>query len=596
MRTILVLLLVLAISDTSVATDQKLVILHTNDLHSKLMGFAPESEYSPLTINDDNTRGGFARIASIISEQKEQHPENTLVLDAGDFTMGSLFHTLEEQTGFQLQLMHQMGYDALTLGNHEFDYGPASLANMILNASKNGEIPELLLANLEFSKKSPGDDKLDSLYQQGLIKGHIMVEKRGMKIGIIGLMGNNAMEVAPAARPAVLTNPVKATKNALKALRQQGVDMVICLSHGGIYGSEKKGWAGDDAELARKVKGLDIIISGHTHTYLEKPALVNGTYIVQTGSYGKNVGKLEIFFNGSGITKVNGIIIPVDDQIKGDAKIQALVDKQKKLITEGILEQLGLSYEKPVFESSAPLAVYEYKTVESSPLGQLLADANRYYINQHDQVDIAFVAAGMVRDKIYKGTHTAADIFRISSLGNGKDNIPGYPLAKVYLTGREIKNVIELILMTYPPNPGAYCYYSNLSFYFHPGNGFLKKIDTIRFGNHRDGYEPFDIDKKSDQLYSIAASSYLLEFFGQIKKKTFGLVKIVPKDANGRPLENFESAIIDFDQEKEGIQEGKEWIALVEYARSFEDMDGNGIPDVPGYYLDFTPTIKVVKE
>ena len=106
---------------------KKIVILHTNDLHSHITGCAPESDYTPLIVNDDNTRGGFARIASIFKEEKGGEGEITLILDGGDFLMGTLFQGVELTTGFQLPLMKKMGYDVVAIGNHEFDWGPDKL-------------------------------------------------------------------------------------------------------------------------------------------------------------------------------------------------------------------------------------------------------------------------------------------------------------------------------------------------------------------------------------------------------------------------------------------------------------------------------------
>src|SRR5450759_205046 len=139
-------------------SEKKITILHTNDLHSRLTGYAPESAYSPLTVNDDNTIGGFARIAAIIKAEKENNTGTTLVIDAGDFLMGTLFHSLEVKTGFQLRLMKSMGYDIACLGNHEFDFGPEKLATIISSSVKNGEIPALLLGNAVFDKKDIKDD------------------------------------------------------------------------------------------------------------------------------------------------------------------------------------------------------------------------------------------------------------------------------------------------------------------------------------------------------------------------------------------------------------------------------------------------------
>ncbi len=122
---------------------KRITILHTNDIHSRLIGYAPESSYTPLTVNDDNTIGGFARIATIIKNEKQNNEGTTLVVDAGDFLMGTLFAGLEPETGFQLRLMKTLGYDAVAFGNHEFDYGPGKLAEIVNAAATKGEIPQV---------------------------------------------------------------------------------------------------------------------------------------------------------------------------------------------------------------------------------------------------------------------------------------------------------------------------------------------------------------------------------------------------------------------------------------------------------------------
>src|SRR5450759_5404766 len=143
-RTFLILILLISAVSLSAQTEKKITILHTNDLHSRLIGYAPESAYTPLKVNDDNTVGGFARIAAIMKAEKETNKGTTLILDAGDFLMGTLFPSLEKETGFQLRLMKTMWYDAICLGNHEYDFGPEWLAAVINTSRFKGEIPSLL--------------------------------------------------------------------------------------------------------------------------------------------------------------------------------------------------------------------------------------------------------------------------------------------------------------------------------------------------------------------------------------------------------------------------------------------------------------------
>lgn len=142
-RKIIIAVAVLFLVMQPTEAQKKIVLLHTNDLHSRLTGYAPESQYTPLTTGDDATVGGFARIATIIREVKEAAAKENilpLVVDAGDFLMGTLFQGLEANTGFQLRLMKTMGFDVICIGNHEFDYGPAKLSEIIENSKKGGEI------------------------------------------------------------------------------------------------------------------------------------------------------------------------------------------------------------------------------------------------------------------------------------------------------------------------------------------------------------------------------------------------------------------------------------------------------------------------
>jgi len=162
-------------------TGKKITILHTNDIHSRLTGYAPELAYSPLTANDDKTIGGFARIATIIRNETVSKEGTTLVLDAGDFLMGTLFQGLEPSTGFQLRLMRSMGYDAVCIGNHEFDFGPAKLADIINSAVSGGAIPDVLMSNAVYSTEDQSDDGLEKLFRNNTLKRRLVITKGGIK-------------------------------------------------------------------------------------------------------------------------------------------------------------------------------------------------------------------------------------------------------------------------------------------------------------------------------------------------------------------------------------------------------------------------------
>ncbi len=587
------LLLSLFLLKASAQQEKKIVIIHTNDLHSHLIGFTPESSYSPLTVNDDKTIGGFARIASIIKNERELNEGITLVVDAGDFLMGTLFQGIEHKTGFQLRLMKKMGYDVACLGNHEFDYGPGKLAEIINSSVKGGEIPSLLLSNAVLDADDPGDDALEKLFSENILGRTAIVSRGGLKFGFFSLLGKVADENAAYASPVTFSKQIAAARKMVDRLQEEKCDVIICLSHSGVSLSKNGEWGGEDAELAGKVKGIDVIISGHTHTYLDKPVMVNGVPIVQTGEYGVNVGRLSLTYNNGLIITTGYSLIPVDDRTAGDPSIHKLIEDQKKTVTDEILRPLGMDYDRSVVETDFVLECIEQGNVKESNLGPLVADAIHSYVNLHVKTgtDVSMVAAGVIRDRILPGIQTAPDIFRIMSMGSGNDDVPGYPLSRIYVTGRELKSVLEILQVAYKSVPANYCYYSGLKAGFDPDKGLLRKITDIKIVKPNGKVVAVDFSRKNKALYSITANSYMLEFVGIIKKMSFGLINVVPKDADGNPVTDMKSAVMDFDEGREGVQEGKEWLALMEYLSSMKDINGNGIPDIDGRYREAIQTL-----
>lgn len=566
--------------------EKKIVILHTNDLHSRLNGFSPEAEYTPWSPGDDETRGGFARIAAILRTEKRNNPGITLTVDAGDFLMGTLFHAMELKTGFQLRLMKQMGYDIVCLGNHEFDFGPAKTAGIINSSLAKGEIPSLLLSNAVLSAEESGDDELEKLYDSKVVLRKFILERDGLKIGFFSLLGKNAVEVAPLAKPVSFAKQVPFARKMVRELKKDGCDIVICLSHSGVSRDKKGNWAGEDIRLAKKVRGIDVIVSGHSHSKISEPVIIKGVPVVQTGEYGQNVGRLELVWKNGSVSVRDYRLIPVDDSIAGESDIIAAVEEQQSLVTREILAPLGLSYFDPVAETDFLLECNEQGDFRSSNLGPMIADAIHSYVNRHssDGCDIGMVAVGVIRDWMVPGVMTAPDVFRIMSLGSGDDDLPGYPLARLYVTGKELKNILEILMIAHKSSSSNHCFYSGLRVSYDPGRMLFRKINSIEILGVNGETRDVSFSKDDTTLYSISANSYMLEFIGIIKKMSFGLIKVLPKDASGNPVTDMKRAVIDMDEEQPGVQEGKEWLALLEYIRSMKDIDNNQIPDIDRKY------------
>jgi 5'-nucleotidase len=582
----------------SAQTEKKIIILHTNDIHSRLNGYPHESTYSPLITGNDKTMGGFSRMAAILKSEKEANPGITLTVDAGDFLEGTLFYALEAKTGFQLRLMKKMGYDLVSIGNHEFEFGPEKLSGIINQSALNGPIPSILTGNAVFNPSDPIDDGLEKLFSAGVISRKLIIDRDGLRIGFFSLLGVNAVDVAPSASPVKFSKQIPFARKMVKELKSEKCDIIICVSHSGVTKDKNGRWSGEDVKLAESVGGIDVIISGHTHTKLDKPIIINGIPVVQAGENGQYIGRMSLSWSNGKLRLDDYNLIPVDDNVMGDSEIEKLIRGQQDLITGDILSPLGIKYSDPVAETDFHLEFDINGDLKASNLGPMVADAIHYYVNKYsaEGCDVSMVAAGVIRDKFVPGVQSAPDIFSVMSLGSGSDNIPGYPLARLYVTGKELKNILEILQVAYKSTPDNYCYYSGLRVEYDPDKGLLKKLSKIEIMHSDGSIKNVDFSKKNKTLYSITANSYMLEFVGIIKKMSFGLINVVPKDASGNPVTDMKKSIIDMDVTTPGVQEGKEWLALIEYLGSMKDTDGSGIPDIDKKYSVPVQTFFTVKK
>jgi len=321
-------------------------ILHTNDLHSNLIGMGPASDYTPFTLNDDTTRGGFARLATLIATRKDARKNQgpVLILDGGDYSMGTAFGAAIRETGGELQLLSLMGYDATTFGNHDFDLGPEGLAKAISVASKAGRLPAVVGSNTDFSKDDATLSDLQRLAKAGVIRRYTVIERGGIRFGIFGLMGKESIFYTSGAGAITFPDAIETAKEMVAVLREtEKVDVIICLSHGGVEQNKDGTFTnGEDVRLAKAVPGIDVVIGAHTHTELKEAIIVNGrTPVVQTGKYGQNLGELMITLDGGKLTVEFYKLHPIDDTIAGDRAIADEIEKYKKTVTEVVFASRG---------------------------------------------------------------------------------------------------------------------------------------------------------------------------------------------------------------------------------------------------------------
>ena len=570
----ILLFFVLAFPLFASAGGKPFTILHTNDWQSRLLAFGPNSEYTPETVNDDRTIGGVARLATLVEQLRQQHStEPTLLLDGGDISQGTLFHTIFRTHAPELRLMKQLGYDAITLGNHEFDFRPDGLSRMLEAASRHlDQLPPIIASNL----KLPPDQK--HLQSQGIIETWKVIEKNGIRFGLFGLMGQDADRSAPNAKPVIFEEQLTTARTMVNLLKnKQKADVVILLSHSGVKRNKDGSWGGEEVEYARQVPGIDIIVGGHSHTALQEPIMVNGVAIVQAGSEIRYLGELSMELSDDGTLSMKKYQLhTIDDSILGDPAVTRQVNEFKDIITREILAPRGYTFELPVVRTPENLG----RHFEDQALGNLVADAIRTAASS----DVALTTNGVIRDDLLKGEsglQAVSDIFRLEPLGVGKlDDDPGYPLTKVWMTAQELRNMMEILTLAHQIYGSAYYpRISGLRFTYNKFRPPLDRIISMELGDPTTGFTPLDLSDNK-RLYSLAASSYIGSYAWIVNDISHGLLSVIPKDEQGNPLKDLTTAIIDRDPDMPGIQEYKLWQVQLDYFSRLPDTDGDSIANI----------------
>ena len=526
-------------------------ILHTNDLHSNLIGMGPASDYTPVTLNDDTTRGGFARLATLIAKRKEARSGQgpVLVLDAGDYSMGTAFAAATRETGGELQLLSMMGCDATTFGNHDFDLGPDGTAQSIAVAAKAGRVPTVVASNTDFTGNDATLAGLQHLAKDGVVRRYLVIERGGIRFGIVGLLGKEAQFYTGGAGAVTFSDPIETAKEIVKVLREtEKVDVVVALSHGGLEkGKDGHFTDGDDVRLPKAVPGIDVVISSHSHTELHEAIIVNGrTPVVQTGKYGENLGELVITLDGNNLSVEAYTLLPIDDTIAGDRAITDEIDKFKKTVTEVAFASRGYRIDQPLAVTPRDIP----NTFTDIAAGTILANFCTDAFRSATKADLGFTANGMMRSGFTRGksgVQTVYDVFAVAPLGAGViDTTAGSTLVTGYFTGQELKHLLEFFLVDSPAHPGEYFpRASGMRFRYDPSRPQFDAVTAIEMGDLDRGYRAIDISGKGEQLYSLTCPLMLAMILVAIPKYTKGKLTLVPKNKEGQPLKSKVEALDD---------------------------------------------------
>ena len=554
-------------------------VMFLHDLHSHLENFAVVEDGETLNL------GGMPQMKTVIDAQKAKNPD-TLVLDGGDFSMGTLIQTVYESEAAELKMLGNIGCEVTTLGNHEFDYKATGLANMMTAAVTSGvNVPAMVVCNVDWeTMEAAGLTEAQKIVKEAFatynVQDYVVLQKGDVSIAVIGVMGNDSVACIPAG-DLLWKDPVESVKKTVQEiLLRENVDMIACVSHSGTWEDPEKS---EDEILAKEVPELDFIISGHTHTKLDEPIVHGNTYIVSSGEYGKRLGAFHMEQVSDGVWEMTDYeLIEMTTDIPENAETKEQIDALMDSVDENYLSKWGYSRDQVVaqndivFSSVSDLEKYH----EDHNLGNIIADSYKYAVENApdfngDRVAVAVAPSGTIRGSYPVGDITAADIFNSFSLGIGEDGVPGYPLLSVYLTGEEIRLIPEVDASVSDLMPTARLYNAGLKFEFNPNRLILNKVtDCYLVGN-----EGERIEIEDDKLYRVVSDMYSGHMLGGVTDISYGLLSLELKDATGNPIESLEDAIIYVEGE-----ELKAWTAIAEYMESFEDTDGDGISNVPDYY------------
>jgi 2',3'-cyclic-nucleotide 2'-phosphodiesterase (5'-nucleotidase family) len=498
----LVLFFFLASAPFLLSQQKVLTILHTNDTHSCLFPFGPQ-----------DSLGGIARMSTLIKQLKAKDT-NVLTLHAGDVFVGT-FEFNKYLAYPELKIMEGL-YDAMELGNHEFDLGPGALAG-ILSGVIPGKSPVMLpvlCANLNTAATG-----LYPLVQPYLIED-VGEPGKTIKVGIFGVVNTAPQNYSPEFLP-FLTDPIVAAKSQAAILQGAGCEVIVCLSHLGLAADTST----DPLTGLAGVDGIDIIVGGHSHDALDHAVEENGKIIVQGGYFGMSLGELEVKVKGIGDVEMSGYKLHrVDRKVRKDPSLLWTLNR----LRVGLVQDPRFG---PVLTKNVAKADWDMEkdfpadppTYRDTAVGNLVSDALRWGVGQAGyEVDVALEALGYIGSKIYKGKIVGNDVMRVVPYGYDQATGLGFKIVIVELTGFLLWGGLEYSLLGVPGSYDMAIQPSGLTFEYNSDYPAGSRVLWAKI--NEDFVNPFDPATTyrvviNEQVYNVL-NKFIMDNFGEPLPKT----------------------------------------------------------------------------
>ncbi|WP_300438999.1 bifunctional metallophosphatase/5'-nucleotidase [uncultured Mameliella sp.] len=459
----------LALMAGSAAADYSLTILHTNDFHAR---FEPISKYDSGCSAEDNAEGkcfgGSARLITAINEAKAR-TNNHILVDGGDQFQGTLFYTYYKGK-LAAEMMNLMGYDAMTVGNHEFDDGPEVLRGFMDAV----EFP-VLMSNADVSG--------EPLLAESLLKSTV-IERGGEKLGLIGLTPQDTDELASPGDNIIFTDPSDAVQGEVDKLTEMGVNKVIVLSHSGY---------GVDQTVAANTSGVDVIVGGHSNTLLGDmdgaagayPTVVNGVQIVQAYAYGKYLGELNVTFDDAGeVISASGGPLLIDAGVTEDDAVKARIAEAAEPLEE--VRNKVVAEAAEAIEGNRDVC----RAMEC-PMGNLVADAMLDRVKDQG-IDVAIANSGGLRASIDAGEVTMGEVLTVLPFQN--------TLSTFQITGATLVEALENGVSQIEEGAGRFPQVAGMTFTVDPSAEPGSRVSDVMVGG-----APVEMDK----IYGAVSNNYV---------------------------------------------------------------------------------------
>jgi len=517
-------------------------VLHTNDLHSYFEGSGPDGDFTKAANDGDIVQGHYARLAYQIQKEKKESPKETLLLDAGDFFAGTLFHALAPSRKSpvfpEADFFRDLGYDATTFGNHEFDARDEGLEIMLKKWGDSKVTTPILATNAylksEHSRLKPyfGPTAIVKPY---IIKVLSDGEKK-LKVGLVGLLGPDGALMSLGVRETVrfrgfedenskrdLKSLIHFLKPVLRDLKKlENVDVIIGLLHGGHP---------EDRELLEALPEINLLVAGHTHQVYPRPIRVGKSLLVQAGSFGKYLGKLSLNWDGDQLNVINpDTIIEIDDRVPVDPEMYQKIQAYKEKL-EPFLEGTGFRYNSPIFK---PKKTYLRRNEPRNPLGILVASGIKKEFNKSqgdEPIALYFSAMGLIRKSLFKDQSLQlSDIFKILAIGFDKNLEPGGKVVSFYLEKSDVRNLIRFMDLYGSFNPNFTPVFSDSVTYKSRwwGIPFFNRLGDLKLNGQ--AYKDWP------PRLRVASSQYVAAYLPKVRSMSHGLLQFVTRDKSGRVL------------------------------------------------------------